>query len=109
MSAVDNYNRFIAGRGAGYDAAGRQTFNNPIDPYSNDPRTGNREATTLKQLELAAFQAQPAEMRIRQLMDQLQQQRMAMGMGPGTIRLAPQELATGNSSQEMTYAPSYGK
>ena len=109
MSAVDNYNRFIAGRGVGYDAAGRLNFNNPIDPYSNDPRTFAKDAATLKDLELAAFQAQPAEMRIRQLMDQLEQQRIAMGMGPGTIRLAPQQLAAGDGNQTMTYAPTYGK
>ena len=109
MSAVDNYNRFIASRGAGYDAAGRLNFNNPIDPYANDPRTFAKEAATLKDLELAAFQAQPAEMRIRQLMDQLEQQRIAMGMGPGTIRMATQQLAAGDGNQSLTYSPTYGK
>lgn len=108
MSAVDNYNRFIAGRGVGYDAAGRLNFNNPIDPYANDPRTFAKEAATLRELERKAFDSQPAEMRIRQLLDQLEQQRLAMGMGPGTIRLATQPLATGNASMSINYSPTYG-
>jgi len=108
MSAVDDYNRFLAESGAGYDAAGRVNYTGPNYMYMG-PRQFAETDAVRKQLELRAFQAQPAEMRIRQLMDQLEQQRIASGMGPGTIRLAPQELATGNSSQTMTYAPNYGK
>ena len=108
MSAIDDYNRMIAATGAGYDAAGRLNFTGPNHMYMG-PGESLKAAKHLKDAEMRAFQEQSAEMRIRQLLDQLEQQRMAMGAGPGTLRLATQPLATGNSSQEMTYAPSYGK
>lgn len=68
--ATDALNRFIAGSGAGFDAAGRRVYSGPGLMYSGP---GERAATAAvhSDLERAAFNEDPYAGMIRKLLDEL--------------------------------------
>jgi hypothetical protein len=71
MSAMRDYNRFLADTGAGVDAAGRLAFDNPVGMYAG-PSEHASAARTLRQAEARmAGEESEAERRQRIMMDQL--------------------------------------
>lgn len=90
----DRLNRFIAGYGAGVDAAGRTVFTGPDAMYAS-PRERAEMQRTFSQLKADAAKSDPQGQLIRELLDQ-----MKMKSLPGTVALPVFPLETGSASYQ---------
>lgn len=104
MSAVSNYDNFMANSGAGLDAAGRRVYGSHIQ-YGSDPRSFAKDQMTEAQLRQAATYEDPGLMRLRELIEENKQLRQSLGVGPGTTRLPvyPAEGGKGTTSYDFSY------
>lgn len=93
MSAIDNFNNYIANVGAGYDAAGRLSFAGGAgNMYASPNETANMQ-NTLAKLKQNAMAEDPRGMLIRDLLDQLD-----IARNRGTVRVPVFPLAAGGNT-----------
>ena len=98
-SPVDRLNRFIAGYGAGVDAAGRPVYSGAGAMYAS-PREHAQMQATHNQLKADAMAYDPQSQLIRELLDEIKMRKL-----PGQASIPVYPAATGN----FTYSHQEGR